>query len=178
MKNWSFEQKSWVEYGVLILFSKTWHLANLSIFLGRWIWLIRALMACILLASYFWGLALSINGKWRRKETSEASQNDDSVSPSLSPLMIVIMTTLKLGQVWMNDYYLCCGLCRFVLYPILWRRKISLLLAILPSSSHDNWHPLLLQTSISWPIISEITIIQTHCVTKRSLKLQGQLKKL
>ena len=157
-----------------VILNETWPL-NLSIF-----WLITPLMACILLASYFWGLALSINGKWRRKETSEASQNDDSVSPSLSPLMIVIMTTLKLGQVWMNDYYLqcCCGLCRFVLYPILWRRKISLLLAILPSSSHDNWHPLLLQTSISWPIISEITIIQTHCVTKRSLKLQGQLKKL
>ena len=134
-------------------------------------------MACILLASYFWGRVLSINGKWRRKETSEASQNDDSVSPSLSPLMIVIMTTLKLGQS-LNEWLLQVVNGRFVLYPILWRRKISLLLAILPSSSHDNWHPLLLQTSISWPIISEITIIQTHCVTKRSLKLQGQSEEI
>ena len=35
--------------------------------------------------------------------------------------------------------------------------------------------PFFFNTSISWPIISKITIIQTHCVTKRSFKLQGQI---
>ena len=80
------------QFSNIVILNETWPL-NLSIF-----WLITPLMACILLASYFWGLALSINGKWRRKETSEASQNDDSVSPSLS-----LLWWLSLWLLWSLD---------------------------------------------------------------------------
>ena len=86
-------------------------------------------------------------------------------------MIVIITTTLKLG-LWMNDYYylyrwtdglfyVCAQFCE--------EGKISLLLAILPSGSHDNWHPSFM-ASISWPIISEITIIQTQ-YTKSPFKL-------